>query len=314
VGSVPWLYLPLVQFVFLLVTFRRHHRVLVRWALVQALAALPLAAWLTALYSVGGGTFGIGWIPKPRPVDLLRTLWSFGMAYDGRVTGLVVVGLLAWGGLLVLGAWRGQGWGICILLVLSLVLPPLVTFLLSVRRPTYVDRFFVGSLPAFLLLSGGGLARLPRASRWVAGLVLIGSGIWGIVRFHTDPLFIKEDWRGAAKYVEAHEVVGDVLALRQIQVVVPLGYYYQGPLEPVAVTLRQRTTPLEEIAAGHERVWMVFRARHDDPHHLAWSEPFDLVQDETEPMVLDWLADHPPKAVKMFPGVTVMLFDLVTGP
>jgi len=275
------LYLPLVEFAFLLATFRRHHRVLVRWTMAQALAVLPLAAWLAALYTIGGGTFGIGWIPRSQPADLLRTLWSFGMAYDGHVTPLVVTGLLALAGLLALGVWRGKDrGGTRVLLALALVLPPLVTFLLSLRRPTYVDRFFIGSLLVFLLLIAAGLAYLPRLARWTVGLALVGLGLWGIVRFHTDHLFVKEDWRGAVAYVEAHEMAGDGLALRQLQYVVPFRYYYRGALEPAAVTLSRQTTPLEDIAAGCERLWLVFRARHDDPHHLALTTHFDLVQDE----------------------------------
>jgi mannosyltransferase len=305
------LYLPLVEFAFLLATFGRHHRVLARWAVAQALAVLPLAAWLTALYTIGGGTFGIGWIPRPRLADLLRTLWSFGMAYDGRVTSLVVAGLLIWGGLSAWGAWggrsrrRGRA-----LLWLALALPPLVTFLLSLRRPTYVDRFFIGSLSAFLLLAAAGLARLPRPAGWTMGLALAGLSLWGVVRFRADPLFVKEDWRGAAAYIEAQEAVGDALALRHLQYAVPFRYYYRGALEPAAVTRNQQTAPLADIAAGHERLWLVFRGRHDNPHHLAWSAPFVLDRDETEPVVWAWVADHSPAQVVAFSGLTVMLFDL----
>jgi hypothetical protein len=308
------LYLPLVEFVFLLATFRRHHAALARWAVVQALAALPLASWLTALYTVGGGAFGIGWIREPRPADLLRTLWSFGMAYDGRLTLLVVTGLLIWCGLLAWGMWHG--WfarSTRALLTLALALPPLATFVLSLRRPTYVDRFFIGSLFAFLLLAGAGLVRLSRLSRWMVGLFLVGLSLWGVARFHADPVFAKEDWRGAAAYVEAHETSGDALALRQFQDVIPFRYYYHGALEPAAVTLNRQTTPLDEIAAGHERLWLIVRARHEDLHHLACSEPFVLEQDEGDPQVRAWLAAHIPTEVADFSGVAVMRFNLLAG-
>ncbi|MGC9336428.1 MAG: glycosyltransferase family 39 protein, partial [Anaerolineae bacterium] len=193
------LYLPLVQFIYLLVTFRRHHQALIPWTVTQAAAALPLAAWLVTLYSVDGGTFGIGWIPTPRPTALLKTLWAFSMAYDGRVTPLVVLSVAAWSALLTVGVWRGPGsqsarW----LLLLSLILPPLVTFLLSLRRPVYVNRFFIGGVPAFVLLAGAGLMDAPRAVRGAFGVALVGLGLWGVVCFHTDASFIREDWRGVA--------------------------------------------------------------------------------------------------------------------
>lgn len=309
------LYLPMVEFAFLLATFRRHHRALARWTVAQALAVLPLATWLTVLYTTGGGTFGIGWISRSRPSDLLRTLWSFGMAYDGRVTPLVVSGLLVWSGLLALGMWRGRtSQETRMLLILALVLPPLGTFLLSLRRPTYVDRFFIGSLSIFLLLTAAGLACLPRWTRWAAGLALVVLGLWGTLRFHNDPLFAKEDWRGAAAHIEAREMAGDVLALRQFQYVVPFRYYYRGALEPVAVTLNRQTMPLEDIAAGHRRMWLLLRARRSDPHHLGWSEPFDLERDEVDSAVRTWIASHRPVGVGAFPGTAVMLFSLQASP
>jgi hypothetical protein len=79
-------------------------------------------------------------------------------------------------------------------------------------------------------------------------------------------------------------------------------------LEPQAVTLNQVTTPPEELVAGHGRLWLVFRARHGDPHHLAWGEPFDLGRDEMDPAVRDWIAVHSPVEVVTFPGLTVMRF------
>jgi len=307
------LYLPLVEFVFLLATFRRRHRVLVRWTVAQALAILPFAAWVVVLYSSGGGTFGIGWIPRPQLSDPLKTLWSFGMAYDGRVNLVVVGGLLLWVGLLVLGAGHGRGHQEARkLLMLAFALPPLVTFLLSLRRPTYVDRFFIGSLPAFLLLAASGLARLPRPARWAAGLALAGVGLWGATRLHAAPVFVKEDWRGAAAYVEERGAPGDALALRYFQYVVPWRYYYRGTLEPAAVTLNRQTTSLEEIAARHRRLWLIFRARHDDPHHLAWGSAFVFERDETDPIVRAWVSKHPLGSITSFHGVVVMLFDLET--
>jgi mannosyltransferase len=305
------LYLPLIEFVFLLVAFRRYHHTLARWAAVQALAVLPLAGWLTALYTTAGGTFGIGWIPAPQLIDPLLTLWSFGMAYDGLLTLWVVAGSVMWGGLLVLGVWRGSvSKSVRLFLLLSLALPPLATLLLSLRRPTYVDRFFIGSLSAFVALAVVGMARLPRPARCVVGLALASLGIWGVARFRLDPVFAKENWRAAARCVEAREQAGDVLALRHSQYMVPFGYYYHGALEMEGVTLNQVTVPLEELAAGHERLWLIFRARHSAPHHLAWSEPFVLERDEAAPEVRIWITELSLVERAAFPGVTVVLHDL----
>lgn len=302
--------LPLIEFVFLSATFRRYHQLVICWTLVQALAALPLAAWLVGLYSIGGGTFGIGWIPSPRLDELLKTLWSFGMAYDGHVTLLVVVVALIGCGLLVTGLVCRNGQREArVFLLLALALPPIVTFLLSLRRPTYVDRFFIGSLPAFLLLATLGLPRLLRLAQLVACLVLVGVGLLGVIRFHYDPFFTKEAWRDVAAFVQAHERAGDALALRYFQFVVPFRYYYHGALELETVTFNQQTASLEELVAGHDRLWLVMRSSHTDPHHLAWSKPFESDREEQEPTVRMWMAEHSPADTFSFPGVMVMLFD-----
>ena len=307
------LFLPLVEFVFLLVTFRRHHQSLLRWTAVQAISVLPFAAWVIWLFSVAGGTFGIGWIPTPRLDDLLKTLWSFGMAYDGQANWLVIVVVLMWCALLLLGAWRSNGSGEArLLLALALALPLLITFLLSMRRPTYVDRFFIGSLPAFLLLASAGLTRLLRPVRWAVALILIGVSLWGIARLQTDALFVKEAWRDAAAYVQANERAGDVLAVRYLQYAVPFRYYYHGPLDVETVTVNQQTAPLEQLAAGHERLWLIVRSSHTDPHHLAWNKPFDLADSETDLQVRNWIEARTHDMVRTPNGVVVIRIDLKT--
>jgi len=257
------LFLPLVQFVCLLATFRRNHRALVRWTVTQTAAFLPLAAWLTALYSTGGGTFGIGWIPRPGPDDLLKTFWAFTMAYDGRLNPLVVVGTSVSAGLLLWAVWRAsEGQGTKGLLFLSVALPPLVTFALSARRPAYVDRYFIGSLPPLIMLIGAGLDQLPRLWRWVAVLILVGLGVRDVARFQTDPVFAREGWREAASYEETHEKEDDVLAVRRFGYRVPFDYYYRGHLEINAVTLNQRPPPGRSGGRSSTTVVGLSRAAH----------------------------------------------------
>lgn len=75
------------------------------------------------------------------------------------------------------------------------------------------------------------------------------------------------------------------------------------------MTLNQQTMLLEDVAMRHRRLWVIFRARHDDAHHLAWSEPFVLERDEAKPVMCAWITAHPPAETVTFPGVEVMRFD-----
>lgn len=308
------LYLPLIEFVFILINLRRYHHRLVRWTLTQFLAALPLAGWLVALFVVGGDTFGIGWIRPSRLDDLLRTFWSFGMAYDGRFTWLVGVALVAWGVLIAIGLLRGGGQPrLAGFLGLWMVLPVLVTFLLSFRRPTYVDRFFITGLFPFLLLAGAGLARMPQWWRWGLGIGLTVLGAWGVGRFYADPLYAKADWRSLAAWVQSQERPGDGLMLCEYYYTLPFRYYYQGSLDIQSFAVNQQITPMDELVRGRQRMWLIVVRRKQDAHHLALSEPFDLEQDVSEPALYAWITAHPPDEIVDFPGLVVMRFDQPGG-
>jgi len=131
------------------------------------------------------------------------------------------------------------------------------------------------------------------------------------LRLELDPHFIKEDWRAAASYVQAAEKAGDVLVMRDFQTGIPFGYYYRGELKAQAAALNQRITPLDELAGGADRLWLVYRRPFDATHELAASRPFTW-QDDQEPSARAWLVSHQAALTReeTFPGVYVVLYQL----
>ena len=90
------IFLIYVQLVCLLPLLRRHG-LFRRWFAAQMLALLPLAPWFVLYVRATWQTraLGIGWIPSPGGLALLRTLWNFGSGdtdtWPAWVLGLAVL-------------------------------------------------------------------------------------------------------------------------------------------------------------------------------------------------------------------------------
>jgi hypothetical protein len=332
--------LSLVQFVYLVATLRRTHRVLRWWVAAQGFAFLLFLPWAVVIATREGRNFGIGWIHPPTLLDLPLTLSNLALALSEPAR------LWTWAGLaLVLAA---VGFGIlatqktgarsttpspytCLtavlripsrhgagsllpapysLLLIWLLVPIAFTWLISLRLPLYVDRFLIICLPALLLLCSTLSLSSSRIARGTMVILIMVSAI-ASYRLWADPRLTKEDWRAAAAYVRSTEEMGDTLVMRDLQTGIPFGYYYQGVLELQTASVNQQITPLNDLGRGYERLWLVYRRPFEATHALAGSGPFTW-QDDQEPAVRDWLVAHEPALVgdRTFPGVYVVLYQL----
>lgn len=294
-----------VQLVHLLPHLKRA-RLVRRWFLAQAAAAAPLLPW-AALYVVRGiRPAGLDWIPRPGLLAPLRTLWNFTTGDVETFTPLVALlaigtaaaflrGLFPWDALRrLLTAW--------------LALPVGALFLLSLRRPYYVDRYLIISLPPFLLLLAAGLAawRAPLLRILTTGAVLIAM-LWGVVRLHTDPYFAREDWRGATAAVERELAVGDVVLLEDMETLIGTAVYRTR--EWPALVLSEDEAALA-AADAHGRVWLIWRSPAESNHRLSKSAPFDVFAAATPP-VRAWLAARQAQVAfdLRLPGLSVVRID-----
>ncbi len=311
-------FITLAEFAYLLITFRTHYHLFKKWTLAQAAAFLPLVPWLVAIFTREMISFGIGWVPRPEWLDLCKTLWNLSVGYTGALTPGIILSLLPFVLAFLWGVWIGAPSSKVrhprLFLHLWFWLPMLVAFLLSLRRPIYIDRLFIMTLPAYLILLAWGIAS-PKASwaRWALGAGLVVAMAVGLSRVYFDAsLYTKEDWRGAARYVQNQSQPCDIITLRNFQDLLPFNYYYQGEVQRVPITLNRVTTPLAELSAGHCRLWVVYRHPHESSHFLARSQPFDLDSQEGDPQVRGWLMDHQNDILeeKGFSGVQVILYDL----
>ncbi|MGH2593154.1 MAG: hypothetical protein ACRDGG_06545 [Anaerolineae bacterium] len=198
--------------------------------------------------------------------------------------------------------WRG-------LLIGWLLLPPLAAYVLSLRVPAYVDRYFAFCQFPLILMLAIGLASIRiKPFQMAAGAAIGAFMLINALRLHTDPLFVKEDWRRAAAIVTGQIQVGDRLGIQDNEGLLAWVYYYRGSVAPIPILIDRNPGALDRLIAGADRVWLVYRSELESNHRFAKSLPFD-VYTQAHPASQRWLAANcrPPLGEWKFSGVTVLL-------
>lgn len=303
------LMLPFLQLLFLILTLRTNARRLRLWTGLQMVAVMPLSAWVLALASREANIFGIGWIAQPRPVDLVLTVTNLLLGYAVPSTAWQWLGALLCGGFMLAGAlvrWPSTSgkW----LTLLWAVVPIVLMYVFSLRRPVYVDRFVIGSSMALLLLLVGGVSILPGRASLLAGAALTGVFALSLGRLWSGTCCIKEQWREAAEVLRRAEAE-EIIALRVLQIAVPLQYYDAGPAALRPVEVNRVINPIDDIACGARGTWLVYWNPSSGPHALASAKPVEP-EEETEPHLARWLAGMGPPLLDRVDlvGVTLMHF------
>ena len=145
---------------------RGRPRLFRQWSIAALLAMVPLALWLLWFFSLEQPSLGIGWIDPPTFADLPATLWNLVSGFGGRPSAATSAFGVFTAALLVacLLEARSRRWRLTLLAIL--VLMPMVTvWMVSQRRPVYVDRYFILLLPLVVGLAGAGVASI---STWLS--------------------------------------------------------------------------------------------------------------------------------------------------
>jgi hypothetical protein len=280
-----------------------------RWFLAQAIALTPLVPWLIVVYGVRNlRPTGLGWIPNPGLLAPLASLWNFTTADAETVTLPVIVFMIGVAVVFLrsLFPWNEERR----LLVWWLALPIGFLFLLSLRRPYYVDRYLMVSLPAYLLLLSFGITVWHRgAFQLAAAAVVLTAMIWGTTRLYTDPLFLKEDWRGVATAVEVGLGPGDVVMMQDQETLIGTSAYATRKW-PYVVLSEEASLTMEAVTAGYKRIWLVWRSPYEYNHRLSKSDRFDILALAT-PAVRAWLVAHRAQVALdlRLPGLSLVRID-----
>jgi len=171
--------------------------------------------------------------------------------------------------------------------------------LLSKDRSLFDEpRYFIVAAPAFCLLWGRAVSALLGRVRWLgSGLLTVTLGVMLVALSHVwSPQNLREDWRGAAQYVQSHAGSNDAVLVHVDYVNVAFRRYFDGP-QPIFFPFSDRlqdTSEVEAPLAGMQvfnSVWLVqSHTEQFDPDHL----------------VERWFAERFPLATEQYPsGVTV---------
>jgi uncharacterized membrane protein len=305
--------IPLVGFIVLVLTLRRNYHLLRTWVAAQAIAFVPLLPWYVFIVRRGEFYFGSAGRGSPSPLELLYTFWNFSIGYTEKITPVVLASLAFFGSALAFGVWREWNRG-GLLLLLSFFLPIGMVFLMSYRLPMYIDRYLIGTLPAFLLLISSGVLGLPKRLHgvWWGGLILVS--VLGASRIYYDAeYYAKEDWRGVAAHIQTHERPGDAIMPLLYQSLVPLvAQYYHGNLPYEPLIIQHVVRPPATFAAQYQRLWYIAPHYNDSTHFLAHCQPFDLYADIDEPRIRQWLVKHQDHVVQQvdLSCVSILLYDV----
>jgi hypothetical protein len=126
--------------------------------------------------------------------------------------------------------------------------------------PLFTARYlsFVAPLLCLICAAGAVCLRWRRAGALAVGL-LLALQLLSLGRYHLDPRFGREDWRGAAAWVMARQRGGDVILFDHHYVQLPFDRYHRGP-----ASLRKVGMP----AGSAERAALLRRLRAEPPPRL----------------------------------------------
>jgi mannosyltransferase len=283
-------FIPLIQFVFIVLSLRRNYRLLQPWVGSQLLAGLSLTPWIITVLDWGHFYFSSASNRPATWLDPLKTLWNFGLGYTETVTPGVVILISLFVVLLAFAAFSIVQDDSRQLLLLWLLLPPIMVFLFSLRLPMYIDRYLIVAFPPFLLLISAGIYHLRQpVLRFAIGTVVSGAMLVGLYRVYYDTsVYNRADWRGVSQYLENNGQPGDVIALWYYQYLIPMVVYYHGQLEFRPVIVQDKVYLPDSTSQPNQRIWMIIAYPHDSSHLVGHCQLLDMEVLDSAPAAVDW--------------------------
>lgn len=279
--------------------------------IVHALVILAVCApGLTYVLRVPPQAMTFPWMPKPTPKQLLHIALFLGGSGEKFLvaatlwTAAVVAIRRERNGESTPGSyWRG------VLVISWAVVPVLLTALVSLRHPVFVQRYMVFSLPATVMLAGRGMNGLPKKhiGFWLV-VVLCATSIPTIFLGYRKP---REDWRTSTNVILASAQSGDAVVIYPFYAIVGFDYYRQ--LDPHAPAVRVFTQPyysvgdddatllqaLSSDSRGFRHVWVM--VRREGPGR-------DTLPDDSPAVAAKLQSVFGPPAIWQFKDITVLEF------
>ena len=268
------------------------------------LITLGFFPWLIKLFDVAPyvleGSSAIGWIPQPDIILIFGTIVIF---CNSSVVSLLVFGysirslftLSILKKRFVKSSFLGslKRMKACVFdsskfsitfCFMWMGTPIILALLISLMfKPIYLPKYLILVTPAVYLLVSKGLANKNLKLRYILLIILLIDSAVISYSYYTNPN--KEQWRGAALYVQEHEATGDLIIVNAPWLKLSFEQYYTGSNVIVGA---QTTDQLSEarLTTEHDKLWLILshdnvadpdgqvKTRLDDIYQLNWEKEF----------------------------------------
>lgn len=201
--------------------------------LVLALALLPWFLYLESLGRLAGTSQPM--LPVPTSVDAWNAFSQFMVGFQLDFMNSLFVSLWPLSVLVAFLLLRRHATipKEVAYFLLALIVPTVLLFTASVLfKPVYVARYLIITVPALYLLIAWVLSTYPR---WIASIVQGGLVLAMLAALITQTqntdMPMREDYRGAALYLNAQARESDIIVLSAPFTIYPVEYYYTGPAD-----------------------------------------------------------------------------------
>lgn len=242
------------------------------WTLMFLGSLVPLGVWLSLIFSKPEPSLGSGWISPVALLDIPLTLWNLVSGYGGAVTfPSTIFGLVVSGTIFLAILNRGFGISPARLFIFSILAPIIGVYIVSLRRPIYVDRYFIVLLPIFTFLFAQGAAlikekfdtlKIRRFHSLSFILLILITGAFSAGSALSAPAYEKESWGDLAADVTERGGSRPSLWFSDQASLIPFSYYYQGQFNPI----QSETPPVCE-----DSCWWVLRQPFTPTHAFTQS-------------------------------------------
>ena len=302
----------MVQFFYLLLTFKQTYKLLRKWSLAQIISILFLVPWWLFILYQQHIAIGVGWVPFPRWYEPIFTFLNFNFAFAELTSVVAIAGVI----ILLVGLIAGcyQTWQLGstgYLLLLWLFLPfVLVLIVLSFSAVSlYVDRYFLVTSPILALVIVTGLLSLhPNWLKWIMVSVLLLITVWGTWNIYFDRVnFTKEDWRAVAQALDNESAPGDVIITCTDGQKV--AYEYYNPHQNIAPEQVFFSGEVTDAVQRGQVAWVVDVHPAVSSHNLAKPDTPKFEKTELAETAAVWEANNR-KEIITVPSITAYYYDL----
>ena len=210
---------------------------------VIIIAFLPTLIWLIWYFQQPAPSLGIGWIGQPKFADTVATGWNLLSGYAGKfsfpsvIFGIVATIFVLFGIIHGFTQIKNKRYSSLLILV-GLVLSIFTVWVISQRRPIYMDRYFIVVIPgiAYLVATGASylfnrlsVSSLPVPRPFLmlfGGILILLIGLWQAWQVRVDVKYLREDWRSLSLVLKNDSAETPTIWFSDPEAEVPFRYYF----------------------------------------------------------------------------------------